>query len=98
MSLGLPEGELPSCNTFIKPSVDIRYQDMESAEDHWFTVDLLLNQDKYEIYIAENILYAVYSLDGYLTSINKKKNLYLKFRKRLYKYFLNKVRKIKWGL
>ena len=37
-----PNGELPSCNTFIKPSVLTNYKEIESAEDHWFTVSLSL--------------------------------------------------------
>ncbi len=89
MAEGNPLGELPSCNTFIKPSVNIEYKDVESAEDHWFTVDLLLNKDKYNIYIAENILYAVYSLSGDLTNLNKKKYKYLKSRNLLLKYFMD---------
>ena len=92
MSLNLPEGELPSCNTFIKPSINIRYKSVESAEDHWFTVDLLLHQDTYNIFIAENILYAVYSLNGQLTKLNKKKSFYEKSRKDLYKYFIEQLK------
>ena len=88
MSKGIPEGELPSCNTFIKPSVDISYKKRDSAEDHWFTVDLLLNQDRYKIHTAKNLLYAVYSLDGEITKRNRKNGVYLQSRKELLEYYL----------
>jgi len=91
MSKGIAEGELPSCNTFIKPTVLINYKEIESAEDHWFTVDLLLNKDKYKIHISENIFYSVYSLSGGLTSQNKQKNKYMQSRKELLQYFLDKT-------
>jgi glycosyltransferase involved in cell wall biosynthesis len=90
MSNGNPNGELPSCNTFIKPTVLINYKEIESAEDHWFTVDLLLNRDKYKIYIANDILYSVYSLSGNLTSQNRKESKYMQSREKLLQYFLNK--------
>jgi len=92
MTRGNPLGELPSCNTFIKPSVVIKYKNVESAEDHWFTVDLLLNKDRYNIYIAENILYSVYSLNGELTNQNRKNSNYIKSRKKLLNYFCNEVK------
>jgi len=89
MSKGNPNGELPSCNTFIKPSVYVDYKEIESAEDHWFSVDLLLNKNKYKIHIADKILYSVYSLSGSLTSQNKHKSKYLQSRKELLNYFKN---------
>ena len=92
MEKGDPLGELPSCNTFIKPHVKIEYKNVESAEDHWFTVDLLLNKNKYNIYIAEDILYSVYSLSGALTSQNKRQTKYLESRKLLLNYFKNEVK------
>ena len=91
MCKGIAEGELPSCNTFIKPTVLINYKEIESAEDHWFTVDLLLNKDKYKIHIADNILYSVYSLSGSLTSQNKQESKYMQSRKELLQYFLYKT-------
>ena len=90
MSEGIAENELPSCNIFIKPAVKIKYKEVESAEDHWFLVDILLNKNEYSIFIAENILYSVYSLNGELTKSNRKKNLYFKSRKQLLNYFLEK--------
>jgi len=92
MATGDPLGELPSCNTFIKPDIKIEHKDIESAEDHWFTVDLLLNKDKYNIYIADNILYSVYSLSGALTSQNKQQTKFLESRKLLLKYFKENVK------
>lgn len=91
MSKGNPNGELPSCNTFIKPSVFVDYKEIESAEDHWFTVDLLLNKDKYKIHIADYILYSVYSLNGSLSSQNKQESKYIQSRRELLKYFENEI-------
>ena len=90
MSNGNPNGELPSCNTFIKPTVLINYKEKESAEDHWFTVDLLLNKRKFNIHIADDILYSVYSLSGSLTSQNRKESKYIQSREKLLQYFFNK--------
>ncbi|MHA1381067.1 MAG: glycosyltransferase [Candidatus Helarchaeota archaeon] len=92
MAKGVLEGELPSCNTFVRPIGSIYYKNLESAEDHWYTVDLLLNQDKYKIYVAEDIIYAIYTLNGLITSQNKKTQKYLESRKKLYKYFLYQIR------
>ncbi len=91
MSEGVSIGELPSCNTFIKPSVLIDYKDIDSAEDHWFSVFLLLNKYKYSIFIADNLLYSVYSLNGQLSNENKHSDKYLQSRKLLLKYFLEKI-------
>lgn len=90
MSKGIPEGELPSCNIFIKPSVDLSYKEKESAEDHWFTVDLLLKKDRLNIHIAEDLLYAIYSLDGETTKANRKSGVYSRSRKELYEYYLSR--------
>ncbi len=92
MANGIVDGELPSCNVFVRPTVEVRYKDVESAEDHWYTVDLLLNSDRYNIYLAEDLIYAVYSLEGNVTRDNKKRHAYLKSRKELYEYFLKKMR------
>jgi len=86
MCHGIPEGELPSCNTFIKPTVLIDYPPVESAEDHWFTVELLLNTNKYNIYIDDNVIYSIYSLNGNQTSINKSNSNYLNSRRELFQY------------
>lgn len=87
MAGGILEGELPSCNTFVKPHVKIRYKNIESAEDHWYTVDILLNQESYKIHVADKLLYSIYSLDGKSSSTNKKTVNYLKSRRMLYDHF-----------
>lgn len=91
MADGILQGELPSCNLFVKPTVDVRYKDIDSAEDHWYLVEILLNKYLYNIYIAEDLIYAVYSLDGKVTEDNKKREAYLRSRKLLYRYFLKRV-------
>lgn len=87
MTQGNPKAELPSCNTFIKPTIKTEYPDKASAEDHWFTVLLLLQKEKLNILIDENLLYCFYSLDGFATHSNKKTNNYVKSRNELYKFY-----------
>lgn len=82
-----PKAELPSCNTFIKPFIKIEYPEKLSAEDHWFTVLLLLQQEKLNIQIDESLIYSIYSLDGHATTNNKKANFYKESRKELYEFF-----------
>lgn len=94
MSQGNPKAELPSCNTFIKPTVKIEYPDKSSAEDHWFTVLLLLQKEKLNILIDEDLLYCYYSLDGLATYDNQKTNDYLNSRRELYKFYQNSIKKI----
>jgi glycosyltransferase involved in cell wall biosynthesis len=87
MTQGNPKAELPSCNTFIKPTIKTEYPDKESAEDHWFTVFLFLQKEKLNILIDENLLYCIYSLDGFATNSNKKNNSYVNSRNELYKFY-----------
>jgi glycosyltransferase involved in cell wall biosynthesis len=91
MSLDIPEAELPSCNTFVKPECIINYPEKESAEDHWFTVELLLRCDKLKVHIAEDLFYSIYSLSGNLTHTNRNKEMYIQSRKELYEYFRGRV-------
>lgn len=93
MKQGDPKAELPSCNTFIKPTVKTEYPEKISAEDHWFTVLLLLQQKNLSIFIDENLLYCFYSLDGLVTFDNKKANNYLKSRKELYQFYKNEEKR-----
>jgi len=93
MSNGIAEGELPSCNTFIKTSILIDYPEIESAEDHWFTVKLLLNKYKLNIFISPDLLYSVYSLSGKSTIENRKKETYLASRKALYNFYHTEIEK-----
>jgi len=82
-----PKAELPSCNTFIKPFIKTEYPEKLSAEDHWFTVLLLLQKEELNIQIDESLIYSIYSLDGHATTNNKKANLYKESRKELYEFF-----------
>jgi glycosyltransferase involved in cell wall biosynthesis len=87
MTQGNPKAELPSCNTFIKPTIKIEYPEKSSAEDHWFTVLLLLQKEKLNILIDDKLIYCYYSLDGFATYNNKKTNNYFKSRSELYKFY-----------
>lgn len=87
MSLGRKEAELPSCNTFIHPKISINYPEVQSAEDHWWLVELLCSQHKHKIVISEELLYCSYNIGGLSTQTNVKSNLYLSSRKDLYEHF-----------
>jgi glycosyltransferase involved in cell wall biosynthesis len=91
MSTGIFEAELPSCNTFVKPECMIKYPSKDSAEDHWFTVELLLKSNILKIYIASDLIYLTYSLSGKLTQSNVKNDKYTNSRKELYNYFWNRI-------
>jgi glycosyltransferase involved in cell wall biosynthesis len=98
MSNGNPKAELPSCNTFIKPYVKINYPDKPSAEDHWFTVLLLLQKDKLNILIDENLIYCYYSLDGFATHNNKKTKNYSKSRSELCNFYREYMSRRNYGI
>ena len=80
----LPEGELPSCNLFIKPEKTLPYPSVESGEDHALFVHYLLNKDSYKIHFAETLLPVIYDLGGTATSNNKFSGSYIRCRKELY--------------
>ena len=90
MSEGVPEGELPSCNLFVKPEFLLPYPDVESGEDHALLAHYLMNQEKYNIFFAENLLLTIYNLDGVTTQNKKKSKSYVNCRKELYKKSLGK--------
>ena len=92
MTQGNPKAELPSCNTFIKPTIKTEYPNKVSAEDHWFTVMLLMQKEKLNIVIEENLIYCYYSLDGSVTFSNKKTNVYIQSRKELYEFFKDTIK------
>jgi len=87
MSQGNPKSELPSCNIFIKPGLNIEYPNKNSAEDHWFTVFILLQKTKLNILICENLCYCIYSLDGFATNTNKASTNYIQSRYELYQFY-----------
>ena len=84
MSKCLPEGELPSCNLFIRPCKLLPYPSMDSGEDHALFVDYLMNQDKYTIFFAEDVLPVIYNLGGSTTVQNRFSGNYIRCRKELY--------------
>jgi len=84
---GDPKAELPSCNTFIRPTLPIYYPPIVSAEDHWFNVFLLLQSHRLSIRIQPSWIYAIYSLDGLLTQDNHTNNKHKASRQALYAYF-----------
>lgn len=93
MSLCIHEAELPSCNLLIKPECMIDYPCKESADDHWYMVELLLKSDKLKIHIADKLVYAIYSLSGKITKASKDNHNFFHVRKELYEYAKEQVRK-----
>ena len=84
MSECIPEGELPSCNLFIRPHKIVPYPIVESGEDHALFVDYLLNKDKFKIHFAEDILPVIYNLGGSTTTQNRYSGNYIHCRQELY--------------
>ena len=93
MKEGNARAELPSCNTFIRPSIKVAYPPKISAEDHWFSIELLLMKNEVKIHIAPNLIYCIYSLDGLESSTNSKNNHYIQSRIELYQYFKSAITK-----
>jgi glycosyltransferase involved in cell wall biosynthesis len=91
MTEGNPKAELPSCNTFIKPTVKMSYPAKASAEDHWFTILLLLKKEQLKILIDETLLYCYYSLDGFATHNNKAGEYFKISRQELYQFFITQL-------
>lgn len=87
MCKGNLNAELPSCNTLLKPKCLLKYPAKESAEDHWFTIELLMKADKLNIHIADDFIYSIYSLLGNLTHSNLTSNNHFNSRLELYKYY-----------
>ena len=84
MSENIAESELPSCNMFVKPEVMQPYPDIRSGEDHALLVHYLINQDKYKVHFAENLLLTIYNLSGNTTSNNIKNEAHRLCREQLY--------------
>jgi SAM-dependent methyltransferase len=91
MTQSNPKAELPSCNTFIKPTLKVEYPNKASAEDHWFFVYLLMQKDNLNILIDDELLYCFYSLDGMVTHSNKKSKDFFCSRKELYFFFKKEI-------
>lgn len=92
MANNMASAELPSCNIFISPIININYPSQLSAEDHWFLIDILLRKNKLHIHIESSLIYCIYSLDGASTHHNQKNNEYKKSRKKLYNHYNKKRR------
>lgn len=91
MAVGDPSAELPSCNTVVRRGLPARYPDVSSAEDHWFTVSLMLDPEV-RVVTAPNLLYAVYRLDGARTQQNEAGGSYLRSRLELLRFAEARIR------
>jgi hypothetical protein len=85
MSENVSDAELPSCNLILTPKILKPYPNIKSGEDHYLLTYYLMNQDKYKIFLADNLLLTIFSLGGAATTNNQKSNIYLNCRKELYK-------------
>ena len=95
MSQNELESELPSCNLFVRPGCLLPYPDVASGEDHAFLVQYLVNQDKYKVFFAEDILLTIYNLCGDTTSNNLKTTKHQICRIQLYQNTLELCKKKK---
>lgn len=86
MAAGDPSAELPSCNTVVRRGLALRYPQVPSAEDHWYTAALLLERRRLRVVVATDLLYAVYCLRGALTVHNMAGDAYLASRRMLAAY------------
>ena len=92
MSRGVDEGELPSCNLYIRPHCLLPYPDVKSGEDHALFVHYLLQADTYRITFAEDLKPVIYNLGGKTTSENRKFGNYINCRIELYKNAIEQCR------
>jgi glycosyltransferase involved in cell wall biosynthesis len=83
MADGDPTAELPSCNTVVRRGLPLRYPLIASAEDHWFTVALLLERQAWRVLVAPDLIYAVYRLRGGVTVRNEATEAYRASRRAL---------------
>lgn len=74
--------ELPSCNLIIRTHTQIRYPHIASAEDHWLVARLLLLEPQRGIIVPQPLLSA-YSLNGNVTTHNRKSSRWQESRTRL---------------
>ena len=95
MSEGVLEGELPSCNLFIRPQALLPYPQMESGEDHALFVQYLINQEKYNVFFAENLVPVIYNVSGNMTASNIKLGKQIKSRQELYLNTLSLCKRMK---
>lgn len=63
--------ELPSCNLLLRTGIGIRYPDTRSAEDHWLVAELLIFHGHRGVVVPYPV-YAVYSLGGAVTKLNRR--------------------------
>lgn len=83
MAAGEASAELPSCNTVVRRGLAMRYPQVPSAEDHWYTAALLLERRRLRIVVAPELLYAIYRLRGGLTVQNMAGDAYVTSRRDL---------------
>lgn len=79
---GQSSRELPSCNLLLKTKLGLRYPNIQSAEDHWLVMRLLMLHTT-RVAIVPAPFYCIYSLNGDDTRLNKSNSLWQEQRNRL---------------
>ena len=79
---GASSKELPSCNLLLRARSGIRYPDVRSAEDHWLVAGLLMFSSEFGLIVSEPV-YAIYSLGGSTSRINRRSAHWAEERTRL---------------
>lgn len=88
MAQGDYRAELPSCNLCFRPDAYMPYPMESSGEDHWLVVQMLLKLPVHAFFMASELMYCAYNLDGGTTQANRANNTYINSRKRLYEYLI----------
>ena len=82
MAQGIPEAELPSCNTFFRPEAMVPYPDVASAEDHFLTAYYLTHPSLFKVTVTDSII-TNYNLTGITTQNNRFSGAYKEARTKL---------------
>ncbi|MBU3676672.1 MAG: glycosyltransferase family 2 protein, partial [Chitinophagaceae bacterium] len=92
MAQGAWDAELPSCNVFVRPTIAIPYEELNSAEDHRNLVDYLLKGNELNIQIRSNWIYCNYRIDKHVNAKPEVIKIKAKVRNDLYIYALNQTK------
>lgn len=76
------DNELPSCNLLLRVRRGLRYPNVSSAEDHWLVAGLLMHTP-HRGCVVTSPPYAIYSLNGNVTRLNKRNDAWTRSRNEL---------------
>lgn len=87
MAAGDARAELPSTNVFVRPKVRVEYPAVDSGEDHWRTVKLLMQAEQWKIRLAPELVYMTYTLGGMVSHAQMTGEAYVESRRSLLTYY-----------